>query len=279
MDLVPILQKPSRTVINSVTGLAVFTLDSLCRKLEPCRLARIGYALLTGGCSINSRFPGTTLASYLVSSQQGDGGWSDVEETLWCLAYLTAFGDTYNSEISNGSRWLESVRLQCGAWGKSQRDQPRVPITALASCVIPEVVNKASLKWLAQQWEADLNSQTQLAYKGSYFLLASAHGEAYYNSELINRTIEYLISEQEEDGGYGPWKGHPVGSDPWCTGIVLWGLSVVGAQAPRSTIERAVSWLESRQLSNGLWPYHYIDDGTAMALIGISSVLPLLSER
>jgi hypothetical protein len=57
--------------------------------------------------------------------------------------------------------------------------------------------------------------------------------------------------------------------------VVLWGLSKVGELIPRHTVERALSWLESRQLPNGLWPYHYLDDGAAMALIGISSVLPL----
>ena len=265
-------------VERASNGLAHFLYASLQQKLEPIRLARVGYSMMTSGCSVSGNFPGDSLAAYLAGSQQKDGGWADVEETLWCLGYLSAFGERYDTELDNGRQWLASVRLPCGAWGKSERDQPRIPVTALASVFTPDVVKTTALKWLASQWEADLASPTQLTYKGAFFLLAQAHGQASFDQELTDRTISYLNGEQEDDGGFGPWKGHPAGSDPWSTGVVLWGLSKVGELIPRHTIERALSWLELRQLPNGLWPYHYLDDGAAMALIGISSVLPLFPE-
>jgi hypothetical protein len=265
-------------VENAANGLAHFLYSGLQQKLEPSRLARAGYALLASGCSVKGDFPGDNLASYLVATQWGDGGWADVEETLWCLGYLNALGERYRAEIVNGHKWLASVQLPCGAWGKSSRDQPRIPVTTLASVFTPELVNTAALKWLANQWEADMDSPTQLTYKGAFYLLTQAHSQASFAQELTDRTISYLSGEQEDDGGFGPWKGHPAGSDPWSTGVVLWGLSRVGELIPRHTVERALSWLESRQLPNGLWPYHYLDDGSAMALIGISSVLPLFLE-
>ena len=265
-------------VENAVNGLAYFLYSGLQQKLEPSRLARAGYALLASGCSVKGDFPGNNLASYLVETQQADGGWSDVEETLWCLGYLSAFGERYGKEIVNGQKWLASVRLPCGAWGESRRDQPRIPVTALASVFIPDVVKTTALKWLVNQWEADMDSPTQLTYKGAFFLLSQAHSQASTNNDLVNRTITYLKNEQEDDGGFSSWKGHPMGSDPWCTGVALWGLSKVGELIPGHTVERALSWLESRQLPNGLWPYHYLDDGAAMALIGISSVLPFFPE-
>ena len=266
-------------VENAVNGLAYFLYSGLQQKLEPIRLARAGYALLVSGCSVKGDFPGDNLASYLVETQQEDGGWADVEETLWCLGYLSAFGERYDTEMTNGRKWLASVRLSCGAWGKSDRDQPRIPLTTLVSVFTPEVVNAAALKWLANQWEADMGSPTQLTYKGGFFLLAQAHGQASFGQELTECTVSYLNGEQEDDGGFSPWKGHPMGSDPWCTGVVLWGLSKVGELILSHTMERALSWLELRQLPNGLWPYHYLDDGAAMALIGVSSILPLLSEQ
>ena len=266
-------------ITRTISGLANFAHQAVQQRLEPIRLARAGYALLASGCSVKGDFPGNNLASYLVETQQADGGWSDVEETLWCLGYLSAFGERYSTEMTNGRKWLTSVRLPCGVWGKSRRDQPRIPVTALASVLTPELVNTAALKWLANQWEADMDSPTQLTYKGAFFLLSQAHSQASTNNDLVNRTITYLKNEQEDDSGFGPWKGHPAGSDPWSTGVVLWGLSRVGELIPGHTVERALSWLESRQLPNGLWPYHYLDDGAAMALIGISSVLPLLSEQ
>lgn len=264
---------------NAANGLAHFLYIGLQQKLEPIRLTRAGYALLTSGCSVKGTFPGGNLSSYVTKAQREDGGWADVEETLWCLGYLAAFRERYDEEITNGRKWLSSVKLPCGAWGKTSRDHPRIPVTALAAVIAPETIGKSALTWLAQQWEADLCGTTQLTYKGAFFLLAQTHRQTSYNNNLVNLTVHYLNGEQEDDGGFGPWKGHPVGSDPWSTGMALWGLSKVGELAPRRTIERALFWLKSKQLPNGLWPYHYIDDGTAMALIGISSVLPFLKEK
>ncbi len=268
------------SLIKSASGgLAHFMHSGLQQKLEPIRLARAGYALLVSGCSVKGTFPGTNLASYLVETQRPDRGWADVEETVWCLGYLKTFGERYQQVVTNGQKWLTSIQLPCGGWGKSERDQPRIPITALVISLVPEMANNSTLEWLANQWKSDLDSPTQLTYKGAFFLLSQAHSQVSTNNDLMNRTVSYLINGQEEDGGFGPWKGHPVGSDPWSTGVALWGLSTVGKQAPRRVIKQAVSWLESKQLSNGLWPYHYMDDGTAMALIGISSISPLLSEQ
>jgi len=260
-------------VSQTITGLARFVHDGLCDELEAVRLARAGYSLIASGCTSSATFPGNTLASYLASGQQTDGGWSDVEETLWCLGYLSAFGNSYQSELSRGIEWLESVQLPSGAWGRSNRDRPRIPITASVAIFAPTTIGDAGLRWLAKQWEADLSGPTQLTYKGAFFLLAQAHSRASRDNDLVNRTVTYLTSEQEEDGGFGPWKGHPAGSDPWSTGVTLWGLSKVKDLVSRRTIEQALSWLQSTQLPNGLWPYHYLDDGTAMALTGISSVL------
>jgi len=264
---------------QAVAGLAYFIRQALDSRLEAVRLGRAGYTLLASGCSTNATFPGHTLGSRLIAVQQRDGGWTDVEETLWCLGYLAAFSDRYKVQLDNGRNWLTSVRLPCGAWGKSKRDQPRIPVTALASLLVPETINVSGLEWLASQWETDLASSTPLTYKGAFFLVAQAHIQAPHADDLVDRTLAYLCGEQEDDGGFSPWKGHPVGSDPWSTGVVLWGLSRFAARISTDTVERAVSWLESRQLPDGLWPYHYLDDGAAMALIGISNVLPTLSKE
>jgi len=266
-------------VARASSGLAHFMHIGLQQRLEPVRLARAGYALFIAGCSPKATFPGENVGAYLIETQQRDGGWSDVEETLWCLGYLDSFEGKFGAVIANGHKWLVSVQLPCGAWGKSRRDQPRIPVTALAAALAPEVVSSAGLRWLAEQWETDLDNPTQLTYKGAFFLLAHANSKASYDNNLVNRTVAYLNSEQAEDGGFGPWKGHPVGGDPWSTGVALWGLSRVRDSVPRRTIERALSWLQSKQLPNGLWPYHYLDDGAAMALIGVSSILPILREH
>lgn len=264
---------------SASVGLARFLHAGLQQGLEPVRLARTGYALLAGGCSVRGDFPGHTLGSYLVTAQRQDGGWTDVEETVWCLAYLSAFRDRYETQITNGVHWLTLVRLPCGAWGRSERDRARIPVTAMVVSLVTDVAGTAAMEWLANQWEADLASPTQLTYKGAFFLLAHAGYKTVVADDLVTRTIQYLSDDQEDDGGFGPWRGHPAGSDPWSTGVALWGLSVCAEEVFVDILTRAVSWLRSRQLPNGLWPHHYLDDGTAMALIGISRALPSLSEQ
>lgn len=268
-----------KMLIQATQPLARFVQQGVHQQLEPVRVARSGYALLSSGCSSHAPFPGTSLASYLTEKQQTDGGWADVEETLWCMGYLTAFGNRYDTELAKGRNWLASVQLPCGAWGKSERDQPRIPVTSLASILAPETIGKPGLEWLANQWEADSNSPVRLTYKGAFFLLSQGHDQAPDVDDLVDRTLDYLCSEQEQNGGFGPWREHPLGSDPWTTGVVLWGLSQFGEKMPRGIIEKAVLWLQKNQLPNGLWPYHYLDDGTAMVLIGLSKVTPFITEQ
>jgi len=264
---------------QAVSGLAQFIHQALGNRLEAIRLARSGWALLASGCSPSATFPGQDLASYLIKAQHDDGGWTDVEETLWCLGYLSFYRGDYSTQLECGKQWLASVRKPCGAWGKTERDQPRITVTGLVSAVVPEVVEGKALDWLADEWQHDLDSSVQLTYKGAFFLLGQRHPQAQDKYSLVECTITLLCSEQEDDGGFGPWKGHPVGSDPWCTGVALWGLSGFESRVPAQTFERGLSWLQSRQLDDGMWPYHYLDDGTAMALIGAASALRSIGEK
>lgn len=263
----------------AIIGLAHFIREASDSRLEAIRLARAGWALLASGCSSNATFPGHTLASYLTDAQREDGGWTDVEETLWCLGYLSFYGGDYSTQLERGKQWLASVRKPCGAWGKTERDQPRIPVTGLISAVLPEIVEREALDWLADEWQHDLDSSVHLTYKGAFFLLGQMHPHALSKNGLVEHTIALLRGEQEDDGGFSPWKGHPIGSDPWSTGVALWGLSGFASRVPAQTFERGVSWLQSRQLDNGMWPYHYLDEGTAMALIGAANALRSTKEQ
>ena len=96
---------------------------------------------------------------------------------------------------------------------------------------------------------------------------------------LINETYSFLASEQNDDGGFGPWKDHPIGSDPWSTGIVLVGLLSYPELVKKEVIEKAVNWLAETQLPNGLWPYHYIEEGSAYAFWGLVEALKYLAKE
>jgi hypothetical protein len=134
-------------------------------------------------------------------------------------------------------------------------------------------------EWLLGQWKTDLLSPTSLSYKGAFFLIGIGSAEMIdCQFQLIDATILHLFRDQNDDGGFGPWKDHPIGSDPWSTGVVLWGLSRWIDRVDRSVVERALDWLEKTQLPSGYWPYHYLDEGTSYALIGAVSALKALQE-
>ncbi|MBU2601798.1 MAG: hypothetical protein KKA32_06475 [Actinobacteria bacterium] len=123
-------------------------------------------------------------------------------------------------------------------------------------------------------WVADLQSDLQVTYKGGFFL--SCQDSDRRPSDLVLRTFDYLHSQPNDDGGFGPWRGHPIGSDPWSTGVCLAGLCRFPELADRGVVERAVQWLIDTQLESGYWPYHFIDEGTAYAYWGLTEAANLL---
>lgn len=263
---------------RAVLRLATFIREAIDRGLDPVRVARAGHVLLLVGCSRSSEMLGITLPSYIAAAQQEDGGWSDVEETAWCIACLTAFGEPYAHALSRAIKWLRSQRLVGGGWGRTSRDRARIPITGLLSALVPNAVDTESRLWVGREWNVDLSGQVPLTYKGAFYLLSRVSTPEEQDGDLINRTVCFLVGQQGKDGGFAPWKGHPLGSDPWSTGAALWGLAGVADLVPTELFRAATAWAKHSQLPDGSWPYHYPDEGTAMALIGLSSVRPYLNE-
>jgi prenyltransferase beta subunit len=205
--------------------------------------------------------------------QHPDGGWVDNEDTIWCTALLT-MGQGHEQRLRLALDWLAQQRSEGGGWGRNPREPARIPFTAIALRFLgPRIETEADRACLETMWASDLVADLKLSYKGGFFLLAQAPD---CHSDLAIRTIEYLTLEANDDGGFGPWRGHPIGSDPWSTGICLAGLCRCPDLAPRSVIERAVEWLLRTQLPSGYWPYHFIDEGTAYAYWGLSEAAKLL---
>jgi prenyltransferase beta subunit len=142
---------------------------------------------------------------------------------------------------------------------------------------LPEIADVRALSWVIQAWQKDLKSEVRLTYKGGFTLMALArHRNLVNDRTLVKETIEYLAFEQNEDGGFGPWKGHPIGSDPWSTGITLAGLTAWPDLIAKETVEKALDWLCETQLGSGLWPCHFIDEGSAYAYWGLCNTIEYL---
>jgi len=215
------------------------------------------------------------LGTYMVTCQRQDGGWADTEETCLSVATLRHELHDFSLSIENGLKYLEQQRNQAGGWGRHARDQVRIPTTALVITLVPEVATEADWAWLRNEWQHDLEKPVKLSYKGGFYLLAEQK-EA--QTSLPEATIRFLEADQNDDGGFGPWRDHPIGSDPWSTGVVLWGLSRWIDRVDETVIEKALAWLQKTQLPSGYWPYHYLDEGTSYALIGAVSALKALQR-
>lgn len=214
--------------------------------------------------------------SKLVVDQRDDGGWGDVLETAFSAFAINKVG-LWEKEFKKAISWLKENKSQGISWGNTNRDISRIQVTGLVLTLLPELADDSSLKWLEREWQRDLNGETKLTYKGAFALMAFAStGYIPQNSSLITDTIEYLVSEQNEDGGFAPWKGHPIGSEPWSTGIDLIGLLSFPDLVKPEIIEKTLVWLAENQLPNGLWPCHYIEEGSSYCYWGAVEALKYL---
>jgi hypothetical protein len=261
----------------SLGALRGFVGHSLDRSLEPLRLARVMTAMLFVATAPNVRLLGKS-AEYLRGAQLSDGGWSDPEETAWASAVISEMAGGNNEAVVRANGWLNSIRHPGGGWGRHPRDMARIPTTALVLTLLPVVALPGDIAWVRNEWRRDLSGTVKLSYKGAFYLLSEAVGE-HADGALLANTVNHLEQDQNDDGGFGPWKDHPIGSDPWSTGVVLWGLSKWIDKVNPEVIEKALRWLEKTQLPSGYWPYHYLDEGTSYALIGAAAAIKALENK
>lgn len=264
-------------ITRASSCLTRFLGESLSRSMETVRIARAASALFFAGTIIsNDLFQ--QIISLLLEKQRHDGGWSDIEETAWAQWCISYDRNQIGNSLIIARNWLNNERLKTGGWGRHSRDYARIPITSLISALVPAIVKKEDIDWLKKEWASDFNGPVRLSYKAGFYLLAITKED---DDKLVAQTLSHLAQDQNEDGGFAPWKGHPIASEAWSTGVVLWGLSHWIDAIDRTVIEKALNWLERAQLPSGYWPYHYLDEGTSFALIGAVAAMKALalSER
>lgn len=268
----------AKVISSSSHELSKFLFQACSGSFETIRTARMGWSILYAGTSHNDKIL-PIINENLSRSQFSDGGWADPEETTWAAGFISQAKGRDDSSVSAAIQWLKANRLDGGGWGKHSRDRARIPTTALVLTLLPEAGSDEDYKWVAREWAKDLGGSVQLSYKAGFYLLVAGHASIEGDSELIDRTIRHLIDDQNDDGGFAPWKNHPIDSDPWSTGVVLWGLSKWIDRVDPAVIERALHWLEVTQLPSGYWSYHYLDEGTSYALIGAVSAMRAMASR
>lgn len=260
--------------IHSLTKLENFLEIILCDYLERnLPLRRIAFlSSVLKLTSAKSDFP-VDLYKRIITEQRKDGGWIDCEDTAWCIQSLPD-SETYSGYKEKAIHWLQKERIIDKGWGFCKRDYPNIPITSQIQYLILELRNISVISWLENEWSKDLNSQINLNYKGAWFLLVYCrlYKEFKLSSILFQKTSNYLLNEQREDGGWGPWKNHPAPTDTFITGICTAALAEAFLINRTPNIEKAlkksISWFLNNQLENGLFPTHYIEEGSAWCYFG-----------
>ncbi len=252
--------------------------DFLQKEIELTRICRLALLLKESGVNPNTGLF-KKIAGKCIEMQRDDGGWSDVPETMWCASFLN-LSNEYPNSVEKALKWIYNQRHETQGWGKSIRDSARIPVTGLILYLLPQLSSDVYLKWLESEWKKEWQCEPCLNYKAAFTLMAFCKNNYHpEDNEIISKTTHWLAEQQNNDGGWGPWKDHPVGSDPWCTGICLVSLLHYPDELPRKALRNGLEWIKEKQLPNGLWAYHYIEDGSAWALYALTMGYSLLSKR
>ena len=107
--------------------------DFIDRNMEIDRLSQLGYVLLRTTELLPEQYPQKQniiddLFTKILEEQKEDGGWKDVEETMWALAVLK-YSKRNIKSLNDGYGWLEKQKNSFGGWGRNSRDCARIPVT------------------------------------------------------------------------------------------------------------------------------------------------------
>lgn len=252
---------------RAVISLRNMTNEMNRKNIEISRITKTAALLLMSGLS--SKNISSEILQKCVESQHQDGGFVGNSDTIWNICLLNKF-EQYRSNADKALEWLTANSNPEGGFGRSKRDMCRIPVTGLALYLLPQIAEKRHLEWLENNWLLEANS---LTYKAAFTLLAF-HTNNYMPNcgNLINDNMQWLAAQQEENGGFAPWRNHPVGANIYCTAIAVLGLLSYGKDIYAEKIRKAYEYMKITQLISGIWPCHEIEDGSSWGLYAMTKI-------
>lgn len=258
---------------KAILSLLNMTKEMFRKNIEISRISKTSATLILSGLSPKSI--DKAIIERCVNTQFEDGGFVGNSDTIWNICLLKHFNE-YSANVVGALKWLSLNAKETGGFGRSKRDMARIPVSGLLLYLLPELASEKHLNWLENTWLSELNS---LTYKASYTLMAFKQN--YYipkQKGLVTSTLKWLTEQQEDSGGFAPWKGHPVGSNVYCTAIAALGLLSYGTDIYKHNILQAYNYMKSTQLKSGVWPYHEIEDGSSWGLYAMTKIEETFGE-
>jgi squalene-hopene/tetraprenyl-beta-curcumene cyclase len=164
------------------------------------------------------------------------GGWAfefendlypDVDDTAVVTLALHELGRGEDA-IARGLDWLVGMQSRDGGWGAFDVDNQALWLYKVPFCDFGKVTDEPSADVTAHSLET-------LGALGRH-------------REAADNGLEWLLSEQEEDGSwYGRWGVNHI----YGTGAALPGLEACGIPYDHPSMRRAVAWLDSVQQESG----------------------------
>jgi squalene-hopene/tetraprenyl-beta-curcumene cyclase len=211
-----------------------------------------GLALLSlRACGIPDDHPQLVRAGeYLLSEEvrvKGDwairrpdlapGGWAfeyendnypDVDDTAVLPLALHGMGIGEEDAIRRGLDWLVGMQSSDGGWGAFDVDNRAMWLYKIPFCDFGKVTDEPSADVTAHSLET--------------------LGTLGVHRDAAERGVEWLLSEQEDDGSwFGRWGVNHI----YGTGAALPGLEACGVPHDHPSMRRAVAWLDSVQQESG----------------------------
>jgi squalene-hopene/tetraprenyl-beta-curcumene cyclase len=230
--------------------------------------------------------------------QYNNAHYPDLDDTAVVVMALdrargrVAPGAHYDEAIARGREWVEGLQSQNGGWGAFDADNvyhylnnipfadhgalldpPTADVTARCVGMLAQLGEpidsprmKSALNYMERVQEKDGSWFGRWGVNyiyGTWSALAGLNAaDVGANAPMVRRAAEWLISIQNEDGGWGEncdsyrldYKGYePAPSTASQTAWALLGLMAAGCVEHPAVI-RGIRYLEMTQAEDGLWP-------------------------
>jgi squalene-hopene/tetraprenyl-beta-curcumene cyclase len=165
------------------------------------------------------------------------GGWAfeyendtypDIDDTAVIPLALHGMGIGEDEAIRRGVDWLVGMQSRDGGWGAFDVDNSAMWLYKIPFCDFGKVTDEPSADVTAHSLE-----------------MLGALG---VHEDAAGRGVEWLLSEQEDDGSwFGRWGVNHI----YGTGAALPGLEACGISHDHPSMRHAVAWLDSVQQESG----------------------------